>query len=215
MRARTLSRWLAISLALFLLASGPARAQGLSSVHVSGGVLADVKRFSGDPDEDTLGGEAIGGTVAAGARVSERWELSIAVDVPRATEDVQERSIVLRLVRLDVQSITRNRPITVSALARIQPRDTGRARIGYIAGLSFIGLRQRFSIVAPPEAPSSLVPETVRTVDYSAAPTAGVDVLIPVSSHLAVVPAFQATVFRGSETSALLLRPRVSARWTF
>jgi hypothetical protein len=150
-----------------------------------------------------------------GARVSERWELSLSVDVPQATEVIEERSIVLRLVRVDVQSITRNRPIAVSALARFQPRDTGRVRIGYIAGLSFIGLRQRFEIVAPPEVPSSLVPEAVRTVDYSAAPTAGIDALIPLTGHLAVVPAFHATVFRGSETSGLLMRPRISARWTF
>ena len=78
-----------------------------------------------------------------------------------------------------------------------------------------VRMRRDFHTDAPPGTPSSLVPKPASSVAYAAGPTLGIDARIDLVSHLSVVPALHATVFSASDTSGVLLRPRVSLRWTF
>jgi hypothetical protein len=61
-----------------------------------------------------------------------------------------------------------------------------------------------------------LIPRADERVDYSAAPTVGIDARIALSPNLAIVPGVHACVFRfGDDESGFLIRPRVGIRWTF
>lgn len=203
--------------ALVIAAASRADAQAPSpaGVYVSGGVLADVKRFSGDPTESTLDGEAIGAVVTLGTSIGTEWDLEIGLDLPRSSDRIRERSITLRSSTITLRSTTRNRAVAVTTLVRFRPSRQGRLHLGYVAGISFLHLGQEFETVGADSVPASLLPRPVQSVDYSAAPTVGVDAQIAMGTHLSIVPAIHASAFKTKEVSGILLRPRLSVRWAF
>jgi hypothetical protein len=203
-----------------LLLIGPAasaHAQTPSSdrVYLGGSLLIDIKRFSGDPTDNVLDGESLGVSLALGATLGSRWDAEVSFDLPASTETVRERSVILGRSTVEIQSITDNRAVSVTALARLRPARRGPVQLGLLAGMSILHLRQTFEASAPDSVPSSLIPRPVETVDYVAAPTIGVDAEVDWGAHLALVPAIHVTTFSAREVSGLLLRPRVGIRWRF
>lgn len=203
--------------AVFLVMAGAATtgAQEASGVTVSGGLIGEFKRFSGDPEANNLNGETTGGTLGVGLAVARQWDLALDLDLPRTTEVIRERTMMLRLARVSVQSVTRNRATTVAALVRFRPGAARRVRMGYVAGLSFVRLWEAFETRASPQVPVSLLPLRAESIHYTAAPTVGAEAQIELLPRLSVVPAFYATPFSAGEVSGVLLRPRISVRWTF
>lgn len=203
--------------ALVMSASRPAGAQTQPSegVYVSGSALGDVKRFSGDPTTNALDGQSFGGAVTLGTSIATRWDLEIGVDVPAFTSTLQPRPVTLRRSTIALQSRTRNRTVSVATLVRFRSAPRGRVQLGYLAGLSFVRLHRKFDTLAPAGIPASLIPKPHKSVDYGAAPTAGVDAQIAIVAHLSVVPGIHASVFNLEGVSGVLLRPRIGVRWTF
>lgn len=103
----------------------------------------------------------------------------------------------------------------LAALARFRGVARGRLQVGYLGGLSIVRFRRDSHTEAPEGVPSALIPKPDGTVGYAAGPTVGLDVRVAVSRRLSVTPGMHATVFRLSEVSGIILRPRVSLRWTF
>lgn len=201
-----------------VLAGGrPAHAQGTAEgrAYVSGGVIGDIKRFSGDVAEPRFDGEALGGSLTIGTSVHPRWDLQLGIDVPRFTATSRDRPVTFQRTIITLQSVTENQTLSVAALARFHGATRGRFQLGYLAGLSVVRFRRNSRTDAPPGTPDALIPMSDESVGYAAGPTLGVDVRVEMSPHLSVVPALHATVFRLTDTSGVALRPRVAVRWTF
>src|SRR6188768_2915485 len=63
------------------------------SAYVTGGVFVDVKRFSGDPTEGILDGEATGGAIAVGTFIGSRWDLQLGLDLGGFSQTERPRTI--------------------------------------------------------------------------------------------------------------------------
>jgi hypothetical protein len=192
-----------------------AQPAAVGNVYAVVGVIADIKRFSGDPADNKLDGEAPGASITLGASIAERWSVEVDVVAPRSTVALEERSVAFRRSTITLESRTRNRPVSAAAIVHFRAASRGRAELGYLAGLSFVRLRRDFDTLAPADTSPSLLPRPLTLIDYGAATVVGVDARISLFSRLSVVPAIHASVLRVGEVSALLLRPRVGVRWTF
>ena len=200
-----------------VVVNGTASAQSAiaESAYVTGGVFVDIKRFSGDPGEAVLDGSVPGGTVAVGTHIGSAWDLQLALDVPGFSRTERPRVITFQKETFTLTSVTENQALSVATLLRYRAKPHGRLRLGYLGGLSFIRLHRRFHTEASEDTPPGLIPKNDERVDYSAAPTVGIDARIVLSPHLAIVPGIHACVFRFGNESGILVRPRVGVRWSF
>lgn len=219
MRTRCAWVWLvtAATSAGLLAAPGTVKAQTpiAESAYVTGGVFADVKRFSGDPTEGVLDGTAGGGAIAVGTSIGSRWDLQVALDVTGFSKTRRERDITFQREKITLTSVVENQALSVATLLRFRSAPHGRVRLGYLGGLSFVRLHRKFHTEAPEGTPAGLIPRPNERVDYSAAPTVGIDARIALTEHLSVIPGVHACVFRFAEESGLLVRPRIGVRWAF
>jgi outer membrane protein with beta-barrel domain len=179
------------------------------------GLFGDVKRFSGDPTESTLDGQVTGGSVAIGTFIGTRWGLQVGLDVSGFSRTQHPRDITFQRVTITLTSVAENQALSVATLLRFRASSRGRVRLGYLGGLTFVRLDRKFHTTAPIGTPSALIPRPAERVDYSAAPTVGIDARIELTPHLALVPGLHACVFRLSDESGLLVRPRIGLRWAF
>jgi hypothetical protein len=198
-----------------LPADANAQSRTTGRTYVSGSLLADIKRFSGDPTEPLLDGESVGGGVTIGTGLWPRWDLQVGVDIPRFSATSRDRSVTLQKSTFILQSVTENRGLSVATLVRFRGAKRGRVQLGYLGGLSLVRLRRDVHTVAPENTPAGLIPKPASTVDFSAAPTIGIDARVVMGDHLSLVPGVYATVFSLSDANGLLLRPRLSLRWSF
>jgi len=215
------NRWhlrLLAGVVLALLAgAGNARAQApiAESAYVTGGAFVEVKRFSGDPQEAVLDGNTAGGAVAVGTHIGSHWDLQLGLDVTGFSRSERPRSVTLAKDTYTLTSVTDNQVLTVATLLRYRAAPHGRWRLGYLGGLSFIRIDRRFHTDASDATPAGLIPRPDEAVDYSAAPTIGLDARVAISDHVSLVPGIHACVFRFGNESGFLVRPRIGVRWTF
>ncbi len=184
-------------------------------VYIGGSLLVDLKRFSGDPTDNVLDGESVGVSLTLGTAGGPRWDVEVGLDLPRSTQAVRERSVILGRSTAEIQSITDNRAVSATALVRFRPTRRGRVQLGFLAGITILRVRQHFEALAPDSIPASFIPRPVESVDYGAGPTIGGDGRVDLGTHLALVSAIHVTTFGAGEVSGLLMRPRVGVRWTF
>jgi hypothetical protein len=203
----------ALLMGLPRLATAQSRTTGRT--YVSGSLLADIKRFSGDPTEPVLDGESVGGGVTIGTGLWPRWDLEVGVDIPRFSATSRDRSVTLQKATFPLESVTENRSVSVATLVRFRGARRGRVQLGYLGGVSLVRLRRDVHTEAPENTPAGLIPKPASTVDFSAAPTIGIDARITMGGHLSLIPGVHATVFSLSDANGLLLRPRLSLRWSF
>jgi hypothetical protein len=204
-----------VLLSLGVSRSASAQASPRPGVYVSASVLADVKRFSGDPAEPVLDGEAFGANVTVGTRVHRRWDLQLGVDVPRFTETTRERTVTFQRSTIALQSTTRDQALSIATLVRFRAAQHRRIQIGYLAGMSIVRLRRDLSTAGPPRTPASLIPKPSSTVTYGAAPTLGMDARVAVTSRISIVPGVHAYVFNSQDAGGVFVRPRIALRWDF
>ena len=210
-------RLLACVSGAILAAAGSARAQSAprEGAYVTAGAFVDVKRFSGDPTQGILDGNAPGGAVAVGTYIGSHWDLQLGLDATGFSRTERPRTVTLQKRSYALTSVAENQVVSVATLVRYRADSHGRWRLGYLGGLSFIRLRERFHTDASAGTPAGLIPKPEEMVDYSAAPTVGLDARIALSQHLSLVPAVYACVFRFGNDSGLLFRPRIGVRWSF
>jgi hypothetical protein len=211
------SRTVLAALAVLAAMAAPAAAQAslTERAYATAGIFGDVKRFSGDPTESTLDGQVAGGAVAIGTFIGSRWDLQLGLDVSGFSRTERARDITLQRETITLTSVAENRALSVATLLRFRASSHGRLRLGYLAGLTFVRLHRKFHTTAPAGTPSALIPRPDERIDYSAAPTVGIDARIALTEHLSLVPGLHACVFRFSDESALLVRPRIGIRWAF
>ena len=214
------SRLIVFALVAFALcaAARPAAGQtrsGSGRVYVSGSFLGDIKRFAGDPEEPVFDGESLGAGITVGTALAPRWDLQLGVDVPQFTTTSRERLVTLQKNVFSLQSVTETQTLSMTALVRLHGTSRHRIQVGYLAGISFVRLRRNAHTDAPAGTPAGLIPRPDASVSYCAAPTLGIDARIPVGARLALVPGLQATVASFSDTSGVIVRPRIGLRWTF
>ena len=185
------------------------------SAYVTAGTFLGVKRFSGDPTEGVLDGEATGGALAVGTSIGSRWDLQVGLDVTGFSRTRRARDITFQRDTITLTSVVENQVLSVATLLRFRSSPHGRVRLGYLGGLSFVRLHRRFHTDAPDGTPAGLIPRPDSRVDYSAAPTVGLDARIAVTEHLSLIPGVHACVFRFADESGLLVRPRIGVRWAF
>lgn len=197
--------------------AAPAAAQTplVERAYVTAGMVVDVKRFSGDPTEGTLDGQVAGGAVAIGTFIGSRWDLQLGLDMTRFSRTEHPRDVTLLRETITLTSVAENRALSVATLLRFRAASRGRVRLGYLGGLTFVRLHRKFHTIAPDGTPASLIPKPDERVDYSAAPTVGIDARIHLTDNLSLVPGLHACVFRLSDASGLLVRPRIGVRWAF
>lgn len=210
-------RRLLCAVGAILAIAGTARAQPVAteSAYVTGGAFVEVKRFSGDPTEGILDGHAAGGALAVGTHIGSQWDLQLGLDVTGFSRSERPRTVTLQKQTYTLTSIAENQVLSVATLLRYRGAAHGRVRLGYLGGLSFIKLHRRFHSEAADGTPAGLIPRSEELVDYSAAPTVGLDARIALSQHLSLIPGIHACVFRFGSDSGLLVRPRIGLRWAF
>lgn len=208
---------MAAASAALAASAGSAEAQTpiAESAYVTGGTFLGVKRFSGDPTEGVLDGTASGGAIAVGTSIGTRWDLQIGLDVTGFSQRRRPREIMFQREIIELTSITENQVLSVATLLRFRSAPHGRVRLGYLGGLSFVRLHRKFHTEAPGGTPAGLIPRPDERVDYSAAPTVGIDARIALTEHVSVIPGIHACVFRFADESGLLVRPRIGVRWAF
>ena len=208
---------LTMTAAVLFVSTSTAEAQTpiAESAYVTGGTFVGVKRFSGDPTEGILDGTAAGVAVAIGTSIGTRWDLQVGLDAGRFSDTERPREVTFQRDTITLTSVAENQILSVATLLRFRSAAHGRVRLGYLGGLSFVRLHRRFHTEAPEGTPAGLIPRPDERVDYSAAPTVGLDARIKITDHLAVLPGIQACVFRFADESGLLVRPRIAVRWAF
>jgi len=209
--------WAAIAAVLLVACAETAQAQNRisESAYVTGSIFVDIKRFSGDPTEGILDGEATGGAIAIGTHIGSRWDLQVGLDIGGFSETARPRTITIGKDTYTVTSIAENKVSSVTTLLRFRSAPHGPVRLGYLGGLSFVRLHRKFHSEAPEGTPAGLIPRPNEQVDYAAAPTVGIDARIAINDHLSVIPGLNACVFRFGDESGVLVRPRVGVRWAF
>jgi hypothetical protein len=197
--------------------AAPAAAQApiMERAYATAGLFGDIKRFSGDPTESTLDGQVAGGAVAIGTFIGSRWDLQLGLDMSGFSRTQHPRDITLQRETITLTSVAENQALSVATLLRFRASSHGRLRLGYLGGLTFVRLHRKFHSTAPAGTPSALIPKPDERIDYTAAPTVGIDVRIALTEHLSLVPGLHACVFRLSDESGLLVRPRIGLRWAF
>lgn len=183
--------------------------------YVTGGVFVGVKRFSGDPTDGALDGNATGGALAVGTFIGSRWDLQLGLDVGSFSETERSRTVTLQKETFTLTSVTENQLLSVATLLRFRASPHGRVRLGYLGGLSFIRLHRKYRTFADADTPAGLVPRPDERVDFSAAPTVGLDARIAVAHRLSIMPGIHACVFRFADESGFVVRPRIAVRWEF
>jgi hypothetical protein len=216
LRPFRISRFAYVALALMATAvTAAAQAPVVERAYATVGLFGDVKRFSGDPTENTLDGQAAGGAVAIGTFIGSRWDLQLGLDASGFSRTQHPRDITLQRETITLTSVAENQALSVATLLRFRASSHGRVRLGYLGGLTFVRLHRKFHTTAPTGTPSALIPKPDERVDYSAAPTVGIDARIELTQHLSLVPGLHACVFRLFDESGLLVRPRIGLRWAF
>jgi hypothetical protein len=222
-----------------LACSQPAWAQ--THIYVSGDLFADIRRMtrvvsppdSGTIDTSSPDGVTGGGGARIGAFFSPEWSLELGVDAGKETSATTTVAIPLpaglpvSLPTPRFDSRTSGRFVATSVLIGYHPPARGRARAGFRGGLSVMRADSTFTsvsstiigpiIVSPsPLAPPVIAPPTINVttseiarVAYGMFATMAGEVAIDISSHFEVVPEVRAHV----NTSTLLVRPGVAARW--
>src|ERR1044071_4215671 len=66
------------------------------SAYVTGGTFLGVKRFSGNPTDGILDGEATGGAVAVGTSIGSRWDLQVGLDVTGFSRTRRPRDVTFQ-----------------------------------------------------------------------------------------------------------------------
>ncbi len=238
---------LALALLLTLMAS---TASAQSRLYVGGAALADIRRFDSveyDPrvlasafGGSPMDGTSVGGGLRVGTFLHPFWSLELAADKgSRSTtefrnpiETLPTRSSTLRLPELSSST----RFLTVSTVVGFHPAKTGRVRLGYLGGLTFVRgtyeseipdfsylptltFTDLSSVVAGLSSVTLPLPgitaRTLRRTDNSAGGIVGFEAAIDVSQRFALVPGVRAIVFSDREQSVFLIRPEAAVRWSF
>jgi hypothetical protein len=162
-----------------------------------------------------------GAAVAIGTfltpRVSLRAEAAFPWDVNTDYSESYDEAILLGATSLlttttDYENEYGNRNLSVLLGYHSAPHR--RFAVSYMGGVAFVRERQSLSIVIstpgiPPFIPARTNRQEISGTNYRAAAALGMDVEIPFSTHLSLVPQVRVVAFTGE----ISVRPGVGLRW--
>jgi hypothetical protein len=199
-----------------------AAAQSAPSVFVDAAIFSGFENFSNlettQPvaHSNDLSGTVPGGTIAVGTYLGPRASLRVEGSFPKSTEnDVTEGPPVgaplsaPMLHYRDEQSMQ-----SVSILGGYHLANNHQVRVSYLAGASFLRVRQgsRQTIhypAMPPFQPEHTEETSSQAVYFIPAVVFGVDVAISLGAHVMLVPGARILGTAGATS----LRPGVAIRW--
>jgi hypothetical protein len=194
-----------------LLLADQARAQ---TMFVQGGIVADMRRFSGQADDRVFDSNAR--TVMLGGGGFLTSIISAGVEVDLGTESSVAQSVTVNVAgRPEVITTTYgSRVRSIRALFGVHspPRAI---RVAAYAGLAFTALRQRIATDAPPIVLSTPPPPTEFT-HLGATPVVGVDVAVTITTGVALVGMVRAhNLGLSGDPQGFTVRPGAALRVSF
>lgn len=209
------------AMAVMLLMSGPAAGQTSegSGVFVEGGIFAGFERFSfttintNGPrpmPNASPSGTALGGLIGGGAFLRPFLSARIELALPTLLEATAEE----RVGRLSASDTVSVRLQDVYVVLAFHTGSQGRVRVDYLGGAAL--RRQKtnsqggiMGIGVSPRPPVIVDDFKVSSVYYSTGVAVGLDVEVPLSDYVAVIPQLRAVGTAG----VLSVRTGVSVRW--
>jgi hypothetical protein len=222
------------------------------AAYIGGSAFADIKRFGSTTgiyysagDDFSLNGVGAGGSLRIGTSLHQRVSLELAIDAATTTKADLPNPYILAIFPqpplLNTKASTQF--VSVSTLLGYHPPASGRLRLGYLGGFSFVrGMYKTdypsFSPLAvfsdpgfvlsslPPSIsgalPTILPPPgfrlgTATERELTTGVTLGFEAAITLTPRLAIVPDVRALAFSTPNygPGVFLIRPGVGVRWSF
>jgi hypothetical protein len=218
---------------IFIFIATPLFAQNTS---ISASLTGDVARFSRTDTEpapladlSAIDGEAIGFTVGLGRAIGERW--GVAVEIGR-TGEIESRQSVEFDPRISARpalvppgvpipdfsfvSASEVQLTTISALAWVKHDAGSRVELSYGAGVTFTRAEsERDYQITDERLAIWTFPTGLRTIEYHAAPTAGMDAAFKFTDHTALTAGVRLHGVQVQGLAGWLVRSSVGVRWSF
>ena len=199
-------------LIILLCCTAPAFAQ---AAFIQGGIVTDVRRFSGQSADRVFDGNGAATIVGGGGFLTSMISAGVELDFGAESEVAQSVTVTIAARPETVTTTYASRRRTVAALFGVHSAAGHAVRVGAYAGLGFTAFRQR--IVA--DAPAIVLPSPPPATEFThlaATAVVGVDVAITVSRHFAVVGVVRAQALEfGNDLRGFSVRPGVAARVSF
>jgi len=222
--------------------------------YITGTAFADIKQFDSiqyDPlalitsTGTSLDGTAAGGGLRVGTFLHPLWSLEIGVEAEARTTTAfpnpYAEILALYPTSLSIPELSGSTSfLTVNTVIGFHPAKSGRVRLGYLGGFSFVrGTYQStipdfgiatgdFSFGPASMGASAFTGMTSRTItlpnfevttlsrrDNAAGGVLGFEAAVDITGRLAIVPGIRAIVFGNQGQSVFLIRPEVGMRWNF
>ena len=185
------------------------------AAYVQGGIVTDVRRFSGRPDDRVFDGNVATTMIGGGGFLTSTISAGVELDIGAELEVARSVTVTIAARPETVTTTYSSRRRAVSALFGIHSTAKHAVRVGVYAGLAFTAFQQRIAADAPAIVLTAPPPATEFT-HLSAAPIVGVDVAVAISRHAAVVGVVRAQGLElSSELRGISVRPGVAVRWSF
>lgn len=195
-----------------LFGTTPAFAQ---AAYIQGGILTDVRRFSGQPTDRVFDANVAAIVVGGGGFLTSMISAGVELDFGAESEFAESVTVTIAGRPETVTTTWASRRRTVSALFGVHSPARHAVRVGAYAGLAFTAFQQRIAA----DAPSIVLPAPPPASEFThlaATPIVGVDVAVAISRRLAVVGVVRAQALEsGSDMRGFSVRPGVAARVSF
>lgn len=195
-----------------LLAAPSASAQ---SMFVQGSAGREIKRFSGEPENSVFDATASAITLGAAGHIMPHWTIGAELDLGGRSTTSRTTSVSVSGQNRDIHTDYTSERRSASALVGYQTSPRHGVQLACYAGLSFSTVRREIAsdaeaVVLQAPAPTSLY------TDRLAGAIVGVDAVIRLAPHLAVVPGLRAQgLALGGDLGGHSIRPSIGARVSF
>lgn len=196
----------------FLLVAVRAMAQ---PAFVQGGFGLEVKRFSGEPENNVFDGTANMVTIGGGGFIARHWTIGAELDLGARSTVTRTTSVTISGVPRAIHTSYTSRRRGASALIGYQTSRHRGVQMGYYVGLCFSTVRREVGsdaeaiIVQQPPATSVFTDRPVGAI-------VGIDVAIQIARRVAVVPALRAQgLALSGDLASHSIRPSIGGRISF
>ena len=185
------------------------------SAYLQGGIVTDVRRFAGQPDDRVFDGNVATMMIGGGGFLTSMISAGVELDIGAESDVAQSVTVTIAARPETVTTTYSSRRRAVSALFGIHSPAKHAVRVAAYAGLAFTAFQQRIAADAPAFVLAAPPPATEFT-HRAAAPIVGVDIAVAISRHAAIVGVVRAQGLElGSELRGFSVRPGVAVRWSF
>jgi hypothetical protein len=181
---------------------------------VQGSFAREIKRFSGEPGEAVYDATTNGGVVGGAGFLAPHWTVGLELDLGGTSTTRRSATVTIsgRPTTVNTDYSIRRRSVSALVGYHTAPR---RVRLGYYAGWSFSRVRREIASDAPPIVLTEPSEPTVFD-DRPAGFVLGVDAVIEIVPHVAVVPSLRAQGLKLSgDLDGQSFRPGIGARVSF